>query len=97
MARTQEDAWMEEAVEMLCNSDALQFFFQDFFQRAGMYGTPPTETELTQRAAGQRDIALEVKAVLESYHPTIYHELQIARINYLNNTSPEAENYDDDV
>ena len=96
MARqTQEDIWMADACIAIRGNKGLQYFLQNFFEQAGVYSAPPTEPELISRAAGQRDIALDVKSLLDEYDPLLYHELQIARIEYLTQTQDDEEDNED--
>jgi hypothetical protein len=83
MSKTQEEVWMEEAIDLIRERPALQFFMQNFFELTGLYNTTPTDGGEAQRVLGYRDAGLEVKGLLENYDPTLYHELQLSRINYL--------------
>lgn len=86
MKATQETVWLNELMTLIREKPALQFFFQNFFENAGIYGAPPSEAELLPRAVGQRDVALDVKSLLDTHDPTLYYELQLQRINYLMQT-----------
>lgn len=81
--KTQEDVWLEEVPELIRKSQALQYFFQTFFENTGIYGQAPVDINLTQRSLGQRDVALDVKNIFDTLDPLLFHELMLARAEYL--------------
>lgn len=89
---TQEEIWLADTCTEIRKSPALQYFFQTFFENTGLYSPVPLDRDLTDRANGQRDVALDVKLILDEVDPLLFPELLLARTTYLMQQNEDDDN-----
>lgn len=90
--QTQEEIWIADACSAIRENVGLQFFFQTFFENTGLYSPAPLDRDLTDRANGQRDVALDVKMVFDEVDPLLFPELLLSRTTYLMQQNEDDDN-----